>query len=60
MYVIPSLMFLSNFSPRWDGLVVSVSASHAVGHGFAPVQGHTKDQHINGTNCLLLGMHALG
>ena len=40
-------------TPRLVGLVVSVSASHAVGHGFAPRPGHTKDHHKNGTNCLL-------
>ena len=34
------------------GLVVSVSASHTVGHDFASRPGHTKDHHKNGTNCL--------
>ena len=34
------------------GLVISVSASHAVGSRFAPRTGHTKDYHKNGTNCL--------
>ena len=34
------------------GLVVSVSASHTVGRGFASRPGHTKDHHKNGTNCL--------
>ena len=34
------------------GLVVSVSASHTVGLGFASRLGHTKDHHINGTKCL--------
>ena len=34
--------------PRRDGLVVSVSASHAIGRGFAPRPGHTKDHHENG------------
>ena len=29
----------------WHGLVLSVSASHKVGHGFASRQGHTKDSH---------------
>ena len=38
--------------PRRDGLVVSVSASHAVGRGFAHHVGHTKYHHKNGTNCL--------
>ena len=33
-------------------LVVSMSASHAVGRGFAPQPGHTKDHHKNGMNCL--------
>ena len=37
-----------------DGLVVSVSASHALDRGFASLSGHTKDQYKNGwpTNCL--------
>ena len=39
--------------PRRDGLVVSVAASHAIGHGFAFLPSHTKDHH---KNC----MHALG
>ena len=34
------------------GLVVSVSASHMVGRGFASRLGHTKDHHKIGTNCL--------
>ena len=38
--------------PRQDGLLVSVSASHSVGRGFAPRPGHVKDHHKNGTNCL--------
>ena len=38
--------------PRRDGLVVSVSASHAVGRDFASRTGHTKDHHKIGTNCL--------
>ena len=38
--------------PRWDGLVVSMSASHAVGRGFASRLGHIKNDHKNGTNCL--------
>ena len=33
----------------WVGLVVSVSASHAVGRGFAPQPGHIKD-HRNKSN----------
>ena len=40
---------------RPDGLVVS--ASYAVGCGFAPRPGHTKDHNKNGTNCLP-AMHA--
>ena len=28
-----------------NDLVISVSASHVVGHGFVPRQGHTKDHH---------------
>ena len=39
------------FKPLTDGLVVSVSASHAVDRGFASQPGHTKD-HNNGINCL--------
>ena len=34
------------------GLVVSVSASHAVGCEFVPLLGHAKDHHKNGINCL--------
>ena len=33
------------------GFVVSVSASHMVGHG-APQSGYTKDHHKIGSNCL--------
>ena len=32
--------------------VVIMSASHAVGCGFVPHPGHTKDHHKSGTNCL--------
>ena len=35
-----------------DSLVVSISASHAVGLGFTPQQGHAKNHHKNGTNCV--------
>ena len=42
-------------TPFLVGLVVSVSASHTAGRGFAYRQGHTKYHHKNGTNCL----HAL-
>ena len=41
------------------GLVVSVSASHMVGRGFASQRVHTKHHHKNGTNCLL-AQHAMG
>ena len=34
------------------GLVVSESASHMVGRGFASRPGHIKDHHKNDTNCL--------
>ena len=37
--------------PPRDGLVIRVSASHAVGRGFESWLGHTKDQHKNGTTC---------
>ena len=36
----------------FHGLVVSVFASHTVGHEFASRPGHTKDHHKNGTNYL--------
>ena len=42
------------------GLVLSVSASHAVGRGFAPQPGHTNGHHKNGTNCLTAWHYALG
>ena len=35
----------------WVGLVVSVSASHAINHGFAPLLSHIKDPNKKGT-CL--------
>ena len=35
------------------GLVVSVSASHAVGRGFASRSGNAKGHNKNDTNCLL-------
>ena len=38
--------------PCQVGLVVSVSASHTAGRGFASWPGITKDHHKNGTNCL--------
>ena len=37
---------------RRDGLVVSVSASHAVVCGFASRLGHSKDHHKYSTNCI--------
>ena len=40
------------YPPCLVGLVVSVSASHTVGHEFASRLDHTKDHHKNGTNCL--------
>ena len=40
------------FEPSRVGSVVSMSASHRVGRGFASRPGHTKDHHINGTKCL--------
>ena len=40
-----------DYTPCWAGLVVSVSASHTIGRGFASRPSHTKD-HKNGTNCL--------
>ena len=43
---------LYEFCPCMVSLVVSVSASHTVGHEFASRPGHTKDHHQNGTNCL--------
>ena len=39
------------YLPCRVGLVVSVSASHTVGRGFASWPGHTTDHHQNGTNC---------
>ena len=38
------------------GLMVSVSASHTAGRGFAFRPGHTKDHHKNVTNCNALGL----
>ena len=35
----------------WDGLVVSMSASHGVGHRSVPNPGNTKDHRKNGTYC---------
>ena len=41
------------FTGRVD-LVVGVTASHAVGRGFASQTGHTKDHNKHGTYCLCL------
>ena len=38
--------------PRWDGLVVSMSASHGVGRWFESWPGRTKHHHKNVTKCL--------
>ena len=38
--------------PCCVGLVLNMSASHAVGRWFASQPGHIKDHHKNGTNCL--------
>ena len=46
--------------PRPNGLVVSVSASHAVGHRFAPPKGYTQDHHKMVHTVSLLGGQALG
>ena len=54
-----SLMTVSDYEIlRPVCLVVSVSASHALGRGFAPRPGHTKDHLKNGTNCLPAYRHA--
>ena len=45
------LSFLK-MEPRWNGLVVSMSASHAVGRGFASLPTHTKDHQKNDTDSL--------
>ena len=47
-----------NHTPCLVDLVVSVSASHTFGRGFAFLPGHTKDHHKNGTN-YLPAWHAL-
>ena len=47
MYVMISISF-----QMVSGRLVSMSVSHAIGRGFAPLPGHTKDSHKNGTNCL--------
>ena len=40
----------SLFKPCRHGLVLSVSASHEIGHGFASWTDFTKDHHKNCTN----------
>ena len=50
--VIPSSLSISTWILRQLGLVVSVSASHAIGCGFKLWPGHTKNLNKNGTNCL--------
>ena len=47
---------LQNESLHYVGLVVSVSASHAVGNRFVPQTIHSKEHHIIGRKCLL-GWH---
>ena len=47
-----TIVLLNCVKPCQVGLEVSMSASHAIGHGFGPRLGHTKDHHKNGTNCL--------
>ena len=51
---------INNALPRRVGLVVSVTASHAVGRPFAPRSGHTKDHHKMVQTASLLGTQALG
>ena len=46
--------------PYRVGSVVSMLASRAVGRGFNPGPGHTKDHHKNDTNCLPAWHAALG
>ena len=46
------IIFIVSYRPRRDSSVVSISASHTVGRGFAPRPDHTKDHHKNCTNCL--------
>ena len=50
--------FINCVLPHRDGLVVSMSISHAVGHLFVPWSGHTKD-HLKMIQTML-GAHALG
>ena len=51
-YIFPGRdALLVTASPCRDGLVVSVSTSHAVNRRFAPWLGHSKDDDKQGTNC---------
>ena len=42
------------------GVVIRLSAWHALGGGFASQSGHTEIHHKNGKTCLLFAMQALG
>ena len=44
--------YIDLYIPGRDCLVVSMSASHAVGRGLAPRLGHNKDYNKNGTHCI--------
>ena len=52
MVVLRHKVDISETIPHRNGLMVRVSASHAVSRGFVPETGHTKHYHKNGTNCL--------
>ena len=49
-----------NYVPGQDSLVVSTSASYALGHEFASQLCHTKDHYKMVQTAYLLGMQALG
>ena len=49
-----AVQLTGHLKPHWGGLVVSVSASHGVGRGFAPQLGHAKDHHNKSANTLAL------
>ena len=51
LFIIICMLYVCVVRLRQDGLVVGVSASHAVGHGFVSRPGHTKNHHKNGGNC---------
>ena len=53
-------VYLHLREPASDGLVVSMSASHAVGLEFAPWSGYTKELHKMVQTASLLGTRALG